>query len=74
MFSCNNYERGCRGRTNTSKGACSDCITLHLATPRSSSTSSQQSQSSNYSAMSSAFASLSNLHSKSGSPDSTASS
>jgi hypothetical protein len=26
MYSCANYSRGCRGRTNTANGKCSDCI------------------------------------------------
>jgi hypothetical protein len=60
MFSCVNYERGCRGRTNQSATRCSDCITLNLSAGRASSTSSS---SSGYSAMSGAFASLATIHS-----------
>jgi hypothetical protein len=58
MFSCSNYQRGCRGRTNQTNGNCQDCISLHLTRPNTSSTSSLASNSSSYSAMSSAFASL----------------
>jgi hypothetical protein len=62
MFSCSNYQRGCRGRTNLLEGNCSDCITLHLtsSSPSSSSSSSaaptssmdsQSSSSTSYSAL-----------------------
>ncbi|KAJ6257530.1 hypothetical protein Dda_7315 [Drechslerella dactyloides] len=30
MFSCVNYERGCRGRCNIQNGRCESCITLNL--------------------------------------------
>lgn len=33
MFSCANYERGCRGRCNSPNGRCSSCITLNLQAP-----------------------------------------
>ncbi|OCK79427.1 hypothetical protein K432DRAFT_299854 [Lepidopterella palustris CBS 459.81] len=66
MFSCVNYERGCRGRCNTQNGRCDSCVTLNLQqirTPSSSSVSSISSTSSagSYSAMTSSFASLSQL-------------
>lgn len=68
MFSCVNYERGCRGRCNSSNGRCDSCVTLNLQSTRtnsSSSTSSASSQSSAaYSAMTSSFASLSALNSQ----------
>ncbi|KAF2430949.1 hypothetical protein EJ08DRAFT_564027, partial [Tothia fuscella] len=62
MFSCVNYERGCRGRSNQNQARCQDCVTLNL-TPRASSTSSTLSNSSGYSAMSGAFASLASINS-----------
>ncbi|KAF2834886.1 hypothetical protein M501DRAFT_943136 [Patellaria atrata CBS 101060] len=64
MFSCANYERGCRGRCNQANGRCDSCITLNLQqTSRSPSASSISSTSStnSYSALTSSFASLSNL-------------
>ena len=61
MFSCANYERGCRGRCNASGSRCGDCIALNLQA-RSSSASSTSSTDSRpvaaYSAMTSSFASL----------------
>jgi hypothetical protein len=30
MFSCTNYERGCRGRCNAINGRCNACVTLNL--------------------------------------------
>ena len=67
MFSCANYERGCRGRTNQSNGRCADCIALNLSTSRSgyvspSTSASSYSNYSNYSAMSGAFVSLAEIH------------
>jgi hypothetical protein len=66
MFSCANYERGCRGRCNANGSRCSDCIALNLQA-RSSSTSSTSSTDSRpmaqYSAMTSSFASLKQLNS-----------
>jgi hypothetical protein len=54
MFSCANYQRGCRGRTNSPAGGCSDCITLNLAStsasPASSSPGSTSSSGAAYSA------------------------
>ncbi|KAF2184074.1 hypothetical protein K469DRAFT_580786 [Zopfia rhizophila CBS 207.26] len=70
MFSCVNYERGCRGRCNMQNGRCDSCITLNLQnirTPSSSSISSVNSKpSGSYSAMTSSFASLSQLSSQKG--------
>ncbi|KAF2652583.1 hypothetical protein K491DRAFT_44089 [Lophiostoma macrostomum CBS 122681] len=66
MFSCVNYERGCRGRCNQSNGRCENCIVLNLqATPRSNSDSSISSVKgpAAYSAMTNSFASLSQLQS-----------
>ncbi|KAJ4992896.1 hypothetical protein SVAN01_01600 [Stagonosporopsis vannaccii] len=66
MFSCANYERGCRGRCNANGSRCGDCIALNLQA-RSSSTSSNSSTSSGqaaaYSAMTSSFASLKQFNS-----------
>ncbi|KAF2625805.1 hypothetical protein BU25DRAFT_111495 [Macroventuria anomochaeta] len=66
MFSCANYERGCRGRCNANGSRCEDCIALNLQA-RSSSTSSTSSTNSrpmaSYSAMTSSFASLKHLNS-----------
>ncbi|KAF2395563.1 hypothetical protein EJ06DRAFT_268208 [Trichodelitschia bisporula] len=59
MFSCVNYERGCRGRTNQNQGRCGDCIALNIAS--SSRASSNASSASGYSPMSGAFASLASL-------------
>lgn len=61
MFSCVNYERGCRGRSNQNQARCSDCVTLNLSAGRSGSASSSTSTPSSYSAMSGAFASLASL-------------
>ena len=65
MFSCVNYERGCRGRCNQQNGRCDSCVTLNLQqvrTPSSSSISSINSTSgATYSAMTSSYASLSHL-------------
>jgi len=66
MFSCVNYERGCRGRCNASNGRCDSCVTLNLQSRNNSSssvssTSSSKSQTAAYSAMTSSFASLSQL-------------
>ncbi|KAF2138944.1 uncharacterized protein K452DRAFT_233302 [Aplosporella prunicola CBS 121167] len=63
MFSCANYERGCRGRCNSPQGRCSSCITLNLQAIRTPSTSSVSSTSSTspYSALTMSFASLSQL-------------
>ncbi|PVH93507.1 hypothetical protein DM02DRAFT_661885 [Periconia macrospinosa] len=62
MFSCVNYERGCRGRCNARGGRCESCVTLNLQSPRSNSASSLSSvssrESASYSAMTSSFASL----------------
>ncbi|KAF2714485.1 hypothetical protein K504DRAFT_365468 [Pleomassaria siparia CBS 279.74] len=64
MFSCVNYERGCRGRCNENNGRCQNCIALNLqaTTTRSPSASSTSStygkQQTAYSAMTSSFASL----------------
>lgn len=58
MFSCVNYDRGCRGRSNTNNTRCLDCITLGLSAGRSNSASPKPATSSGYSAMSGAFASL----------------
>ncbi|KAF2745154.1 hypothetical protein M011DRAFT_150262 [Sporormia fimetaria CBS 119925] len=65
MFSCVNYERGCRGRCNAQGGRCDSCVTLNLrtATVRTISSSSISSTKSRptaaYSAMTNSFASLS---------------
>ncbi|OCL05131.1 hypothetical protein AOQ84DRAFT_299512 [Glonium stellatum] len=66
MFSCVNYERGCRGRCNQQNGRCDSCVTLNLQQVRTSSSSSLSSIHSNsgagaYSAMTSSFASLSHI-------------
>ncbi|KAF2454115.1 hypothetical protein BDY21DRAFT_257695, partial [Lineolata rhizophorae] len=65
MFSCVNYERGCRGRSNTINGRCDSCVALGLSTRQSpaasSSASSLSSTPTAYSAMTSSFASLSQL-------------
>ncbi|KAF9736570.1 hypothetical protein PMIN04_009634, partial [Paraphaeosphaeria minitans] len=62
MFSCSNYERGCRGRCNNQGGRCDSCITLNLHSTRTNSASSISSvngrESAAYSAMTSSFASL----------------
>ncbi|KAF2853749.1 hypothetical protein T440DRAFT_389263 [Plenodomus tracheiphilus IPT5] len=68
MFSCVNYERGCRGRANNTAARCDSCVTLNISSCRSnsaSSTSSSSSRSSStaYSAMTNSFASLSQLKS-----------
>ena len=70
MFSCVNYERGCRGRCNADGGRCESCVTLNLHALRSNSSSSASSTSSAssrqaaaYSAMTSSFASLKQLSS-----------
>ncbi|KAF1938727.1 hypothetical protein EJ02DRAFT_353856 [Clathrospora elynae] len=66
MFSCANYERGCRGRCNTTNGRCDSCLILNIQT-RSTSSSSASSVNSRpfpaYSAMTNSFASLSQLSS-----------
>ncbi|OAL01113.1 hypothetical protein IQ06DRAFT_293239 [Phaeosphaeriaceae sp. SRC1lsM3a] len=63
MFSCANYERGCRGRCNTTNGRCDSCVVLNLQSTRSNSASSVSSTSGRpaaaYSALTSSFASLS---------------
>ncbi|KAF2134986.1 hypothetical protein P153DRAFT_13709 [Dothidotthia symphoricarpi CBS 119687] len=64
MFSCVNYERGCRGRCNSTSGRCDSCVTLKLQSIRgnnNSSTSSVNRSAAAYSAMTSSFASLSQL-------------
>ncbi|KAH6864986.1 hypothetical protein BKA58DRAFT_462494 [Alternaria rosae] len=70
MFSCANYERGCRGRCNSMNGRCDSCHTLNLQV-RSNSASSTSSTnglpSAAYSAMTNSFASLSQLNSASSS-------
>ncbi|KAF2469293.1 uncharacterized protein BDR25DRAFT_356536 [Lindgomyces ingoldianus] len=67
MFSCVNYERGCRGRCNTQNGRCDSCITLNLQGIRTNSSSSFSSvNGATYSAMTSSFASLSQLAAASG--------
>ncbi|KAF2803315.1 uncharacterized protein BDZ99DRAFT_468281 [Mytilinidion resinicola] len=69
MFSCVNYERGCRGRCNAEGARCESCVTLNLQqirTPSSSSISSISSTSSGYSALTSSFASLSQYSSAKG--------
>lgn len=70
MFSCANYERGCRGRCNRMNGRCDSCHTLNLQV-RSNSASSTSSTnglpSAAYSAMTNSFASLSQLNSQSSS-------
>lgn len=60
MFSCTNYERGCRGRCNSSTGRCDSCVVLNIQPARSNSNSSQSStnSASSYSAMTNSFASL----------------
>jgi hypothetical protein len=67
MFSCVNYERGCRGRCNANGGRCESCVTLNLHAIRTNSNSSTSSASSRqaaaYSAMTSSFASLKHLSS-----------
>ncbi|KAF2793991.1 hypothetical protein K505DRAFT_243156 [Melanomma pulvis-pyrius CBS 109.77] len=62
MFSCVNYERGCRGRCNIQNDRCNSCVTLNLQATRTPSASSISSTKSSpqaaYSAMTSSFASL----------------
>jgi hypothetical protein len=62
MFSCVNYERGCRGRCNAQGGRCDSCVTLNLKNVRTTSSSSINSVNgrpgASYSAMTSSFASL----------------
>lgn len=66
MFSCVNYERGCRGRCNASGARCDSCVTLNLQTVRTNSSSSvNERPQAAYSAMTSSFASLSQLTSQS---------
>ena len=55
MFSCANYQRGCRGRTNAPHGSCSDCVTLNLASTAGSSTSSSSPNSASSSASTAAY-------------------
>jgi len=50
MYSCVNYERGCRGRSNMAQGRCYNCISLGLRHP-----SHRSSSSTNSSALSSSF-------------------
>ncbi|RMZ69562.1 hypothetical protein GMOD_00006392 [Pyrenophora seminiperda CCB06] len=62
MFSCANYERGCRGRCNRMNGRCDSCHTLNLqvrSNSASSTSSANSLPSAAYSAMTSSFASLS---------------
>jgi hypothetical protein len=63
MFSCANYERGCRGRCNATDGRCDSCVVLNLQSVRSNSASSMSSTNGRpqaaYSALTSSFASLS---------------
>lgn len=63
MFSCANYERGCRGRCNDTNGRCDSCVVLNLQSTRSNSASSVSSTNGRpaaaYSALTSSFASLS---------------
>ncbi|KAH7113219.1 hypothetical protein B0J11DRAFT_145429 [Dendryphion nanum] len=70
MFSCVNYERGCRGRCNQQNGRCTSCVTLNLQSIRTNSSSSISSVNSrptaSYSAMTNSFASLSQLAPSSG--------
>ncbi|KAF1999013.1 hypothetical protein P154DRAFT_238509 [Amniculicola lignicola CBS 123094] len=67
MFSCVNYERGCRGRCNQANGRCENCVTLNLQSIRTNSSSSISSiNRPAYSAMTSSFASLSQLTASSG--------
>ncbi|KAI9684107.1 MAG: hypothetical protein M1829_003377 [Trizodia sp. TS-e1964] len=33
MYSCVNYARGCRGRSNVNGGRCADCRSLNLRKP-----------------------------------------
>ncbi|ORY12927.1 hypothetical protein BCR34DRAFT_481806 [Clohesyomyces aquaticus] len=62
MFSCVNYERGCRGRCNQQNGRCDSCVTLNLQSIRTNSSSSISSRPTvAYSAMTNSFASLSQL-------------
>ncbi|KAF2200665.1 hypothetical protein GQ43DRAFT_441348 [Delitschia confertaspora ATCC 74209] len=65
MFSCVNYERGCRGRCNSQNGRCDNCLTLNLQNIRTTSSSSinsiNQRPATTYSAMTSSFASLGQL-------------
>jgi hypothetical protein len=69
MFSCANYERGCRGRCNDTNGRCDSCVVLNLQSTRSNSASSISSTNSRpaaaYSALTSSFASLSSAASSS---------
>ncbi|KAH8725492.1 hypothetical protein GQ44DRAFT_615737 [Phaeosphaeriaceae sp. PMI808] len=68
MFSCANYERGCRGRCNASGGRCDNCVVLNLQARNNSSSlvsSTNRRPSAAYSAMTSSFASLSSLKSPS---------
>ncbi|KAF1965675.1 hypothetical protein BU23DRAFT_488842 [Bimuria novae-zelandiae CBS 107.79] len=70
MFSCVNYERGCRGRCNAVGGRCDSCVTLNLQSIRTNSASSISSVNSRqhaaYSAMTSSFASLAQASSNRG--------
>ncbi|KAF2279567.1 uncharacterized protein EI97DRAFT_370998 [Westerdykella ornata] len=62
MFSCINYERGCRGRCNAQGGRCDNCVLLNLRTARTTSSSSVNSRPQpTYSALTSSFASLSQI-------------
>ena len=63
MFSCVNYERGCRGRCNAQLGRCDNCVVLNLQSSRTTSSSSITTKpSAAYSAMTSSFASLSQVN------------
>jgi hypothetical protein len=62
MFSCVNYERGCRGRCDTTNGRCDSCLQLNLQWTRTNSNSPVPSANRvTYSAMTNSFASLSSL-------------